>query len=224
MPIPILRRKKITLIAKRPKTEDFPPVDAGTFQGVCYSVIDLGTQHTTYEGQEGDKAQVLITWEIPELRIKINDQDLPRAISKRYTNSLGKKATLFQHLESWRGKAFTKDELNGFDVVDVLGANSLLAILNNTNKDGEVRARVSSVMHLPKGMPILKAENPLVSYSIDRDGIDGIPAGVPSWIQDIIKQSMEYRAIHSARSSAELAKAQANYATPPTDVDDDLPF
>ncbi len=201
----------MTLTAKRPKGEDFPPIEAGTYQGVCYSVIDLGTQHTTYEGTEKETAQILITWEIPAARIEIEGQDLPRAISKRYTNSLGKKATLFQHLESWRGKAFTEDELGGFQVDDVLGANCLVTIINDTNREGKLKAKVASVAHLVKGMAKLKPENLIVSYNMQTDGIDEIPPFVPNWVKDIIKESMEYKAIHKAQMSSELAAAQAAY-------------
>jgi len=37
-------------------------------------------------------------------------------ISKRYTMSLGEQSTLRKDLESWRGKKFTPEELQGFDL------------------------------------------------------------------------------------------------------------
>ena len=221
----------MTLTAKRPKNDDFPPIEGGTYQGVCYSVVDLGTQHTSFEGQEKDVAQVAITWEIPELRIDIDGKSMPRAISKIYTNSLGKKATLLQHLTSWRGKEFTEAELDGFEIDNVLQANCILTIINEPKKAGGMKAKVLSVAHLMKGMPSLKPENSVVSYNMARDSIDAIPASVPDWLKKIIEDSMEYRAIHNARNSKELAAAQAsaNYATPPDDTspeqpDDDIPF
>jgi hypothetical protein len=81
-----------------------------------YGIIDLGT-HTEDSPQFGRKTQhkMMIQWECPEYRIEIEKDgkklDLPRAISRRYTMSLGKKANLRKDLEAWRGKPFTDDEV-----------------------------------------------------------------------------------------------------------------
>lgn len=211
----------MTLTAKRPENDSFPPIPAGTYQAICYAVVDLGTQHSDFYGNDSPK--ILVMWEIPEERIEIEGKSLPRAISKRYTLSLSEKANLYKDLVSWRSKEFTEDELAGFDVKDILGANCILTVVNG-ERDGKKFANVSSVAHVMKGMDKKKPENPMVSFNIEEEGIDNIPAELPDWVKDLIKKSMEYKAIHHARNSSDLAaaQAQANYATPPDD--DDIPF
>jgi hypothetical protein len=185
-------------------------------------VIDLGTQHSNY--YDKDSPKILVMWELPDLRITIEGKDLPRAISKRYTLSLSKKAALYRDLISWRGKEFTEEEIEDFDVGTVARANCILTVVH-AQKDDEKYANVSSVAHLMKGMTKKEPENPVVTFNIQEDGIDNIPEGLPDWVKDLIKNSMEYKAIHHARNSAELAAAQASYTTPPSvDDGDDIPF
>ena len=52
------------------KGKEYPLIPEDTYHGVCYCVIDLGTQPNpvpTYD----DMRKVLIGWEIPSLRIEI---------------------------------------------------------------------------------------------------------------------------------------------------------
>ena len=62
----------------------FTPCPAGNHIGVCYSIIDLGTQHN--EKWNKDEHKICIMWELPLLRIQIEDNgttvDKPRAISR----------------------------------------------------------------------------------------------------------------------------------------------
>ncbi len=61
-------------------------------------------------------------------------------------------------LESWRGRKFTQQELQGFDVETIIGVPCLLNIIQE-DKGGETYANVASIMRLPKGLPALKARD-----------------------------------------------------------------
>ena len=63
----------------------------------------------------------IFMWELPGEEIEIEGEMKPRAISETYTNSLGEKANLRKMLENWRGRAFTQEEMDGFDLRNVLG-------------------------------------------------------------------------------------------------------
>src|SRR5688572_23018431 len=76
----------------------------------------------------------------------------PFLVRRRYTCSLHEKAALRGDLESWRGRAFTDQELQAFDLESLLGVNCLLNILHEC-RNGSTYANVSSIMRLPKGMP-----------------------------------------------------------------------
>lgn len=199
----------MSLVAKQP--ESIPPVPGGTYQGICYSLIDIGTQHSVLFNQ--DLRQVIITWEIPGVRIDIEKEgqmvSLPRAISRTYTNSLSEKANLYAHLISWRGAEFTREELDNFDLRKILGRNCLLTIVNKLNKKNKMVANVAAVAKLMKEMKVRKPENPIVSFDMDEDGITNIPANVPDWIKKMIQESVEYKAVMYAQNNPDLAAAQA---------------
>ena len=186
------------LTTKKPDSQDFPILSEGVKIAICFSLYDLGTQYN--EKWDKHTKQIMIVWEIPEERIIINNEDLPRAISQKYTNSLHEKAQLRKHLEAWRGKAFTAVELDGFDVKNVLGEACQLQIIH-TKKDDKTYANIAAIMALPKSMTPPKPENPLKYFSFE-DSKD-IPEDTPKWIAEIIKQSVEYKNLHGEQTEDE---------------------
>ncbi|MFH1563487.1 MAG: hypothetical protein ABIF11_08780 [Nitrospirota bacterium] len=181
----------MALTAKKPEGEDFEQISEGVKIAICFGLYDIGTQYD--EKWDKHSRKVIVVWEIPEERITIDDKDLPRAISQKYTLSLHEKALLRKHLEAWRGKAFTEAELDGFDLKNILGKACQLQIIHN-KKDNKTYANISAIMALPKGIQAPEAENPLKFFAFE-EGID-IPENTPKWIADLIKQSTEYKGIH----------------------------
>lgn len=172
----------------RPKST-ITPIEAGTYQAVCYGYVDLGTTFSELYQKKSHRCMIL--WEIPELTLEFSGKITPRTIFKRYSAGLGKKSDLFKHLTSWRGKEFTKEELEGFDMDDIIGANCLLQIIHKKSTEGDVYAVVDGIMHLPKTMPKLKPETPVVSYYIEKDG-SAIPETLPDFIKAEIRKSDEF--------------------------------
>lgn len=179
------------LIAKDPGGNGYVPVEEGVFQAVCYGIYDLGTQYS--EKWNKSAHRVLIVWEIPEQRIDIDRDDktvnLPRAISKEYTLSLHAKAGLKKDLESWRGRTFTKEELSGFDLANILKANCMIQVLHTT-KDDKTYANVVSIMPLMKGVEKKAPENPIVLFSLSDK--KPIPETTPPWIATKIQAAAEW--------------------------------
>ena len=172
--------------------QTFDPLKEGLHQGICYAVYDLGTEHS--ERFNKDIHKVIIIWELPDERIDIEkdgiEKNLPRAISKRYTLSLHEKATLRKDLETWRGRAFTNEELMGFDLTKLLGINCNLQVIH-THKDDRTYANISTVIPLTDGQEKKQPENPISYFSFE-DEME-IPNETPGWIQDIIKTSDEWK-------------------------------
>jgi hypothetical protein len=199
---------KMSLTAKQP--EKIPCIEGDTYQAVCYQVIDLGTQANTMFG--GFQKKVMIGWEIPELRIDVERDkvkvNLPRAISKTYTLSLGEKANLRADLVNWRGCEFTQEELDSFDLGKVVSKNCLLTVTNKNNTKGNRIAQVSGVAKLVKNMKAFEPENPILTFDMERDGIQNIPPSLPDWIKKLIMESVEYKGVMHAQNSPELAAAQ----------------
>lgn len=132
-----------TLIAKSNASE-FTPTPAGPHSAVCIDVVDRGLQMTQF----GAKHKIWIIWAIDEVE---ESTGKPFITLQSYTLSLHEKSKLGQHLASWRGKPFTEEEKQGFDVEKLLHVPCLLNIVHNVN-GGTTYANVDSIMPLPKSM------------------------------------------------------------------------
>lgn len=147
----------MAIIASASETQSFAPAPEGVHQAVCVDIEDLGLIKSPYlddKGNEKWQHKVKVYWQIGELR-----QDGKRfVLSKRYTLSLHEKASLRHDLEAWRGRAFSEQELKGFDVESVKDANCLLNVQHRQNADkSRTYANVVSIMPLVKGMPKMAA-------------------------------------------------------------------
>lgn len=138
----------MAIIAKASSGSDFIPAPAGTWAAVCVDVVDLGILEVTFGGKTKKQHKIRIVWQIDESM----PNNKPYTASKRYTLSLHEKAALRKDLESWRGRAFTNDELQGFDVETVLSVAALLNIIEERKPDGKTYSNIASIMRLPKAM------------------------------------------------------------------------
>jgi hypothetical protein len=170
---------------------DFYLIPEDSYQAVCSQIYDIGHQFSELYGKAAH--QCIIIWEIPDERNKFTkdniDYDYPRQMSNFYTVSLHEKARLRKDLESWRGKAFSPDELAGFDIHKLIGANCMLQIIHKS-KDNKTRAVIASVTKLPKSMTSKQPEGKTVVYSLE----DGQwPETTPDFIVKKIKESEEWK-------------------------------
>jgi hypothetical protein len=140
----------MSLIVKADK--EYPVHPAGLFQTVCVDVVDLGLVEVTYNGKTRTQKKLKLVWQSEEKR----DDGGPFLLSRRYTASLSEKASLRKDLESWRGRPFTREELDGFDVENLLGVNAFINVLH-ADRDGKTYANVASVAPIKKGMARMTA-------------------------------------------------------------------
>lgn len=178
-----------------PPTEgDFELPPAGTHLAVCYRVIDLGTQQGSYMGKPNEKHKVLVSWELPEEKMK---DGRPFTISQRYTWSMSDKAILRKHLEAWRGKAFTDADFgpSGFNIKNIIGVGCLLTI-THTDKEGKSYANISSIGKLMKGMqtPPLVNETAYLWLHPDHWSPE-VFHKLSGGLQETIMKSPEYRQV-----------------------------
>lgn len=183
----------IAITVKENQGGGYPPLEAGSYRAICYSIVVLGTTYN--EVFDNIQKKVMFTWELPDERITVDGEDKPRAISATYTMSLNEKANLRKTLESWRGKQFTSEELRGFDITKVLGAPCMISTTVGTNTLGKQFSKVSGVSRLPKGMEAPKdMENPKVIFDISNDDcpLEDMEK-LPAFVQERIRQSEEYK-------------------------------
>lgn len=185
---------------------DFKQVPPGTHPAYCYAVIDIGMQDSHY----GVKPQVILSFEFPMETVIVDGEEKPMIMSGFYTASISAKATLRGDLEAWRGRAFTAEELEGFELRAVIGKPCTLSVFHN--EDG--KARIKGISAAMKGMSLPAMHNKPLWFDLDEHGV-GSPQyeQVPDWIKEFIKR----RVIED--------EATPDPDTPAAhDFDDDIPF
>lgn len=186
----------MSIIAKDTGGGEFEAIPSGMHNAVGAKVYDLGQQPGFTAGTFAHKIAVL--WELAT-RYTTGDYAGQRMrVSKTYTLSLAEKANLRHDLESWRGRQFTEQELQGFDVEKVVGAPCTLNLIETVNpKTNKRYVKVSAVMPLMSGAERLVPETK--------------PDYVPEWIAKLL-----------------TAAQPAEVYTVPTDgagtSDDSIPF
>lgn len=134
------------VFARNPKQSPWEIPEEGVHRAVCCDVIDLGL----IDGFFGNAYKVDFRWQVEELTI----EGKPMLVTRRFTNSLHEKSNMRPFLEAWRGKKFTDDELEAFDLERLIGANCQLQIMYNIKGD-KTFANVTTIMPPVKGVPPL---------------------------------------------------------------------
>ncbi len=196
---------------------DFAPAPAGAHVARCYRIIDLGTQVKQWQGQERKVKQVLLSWELPDA--KIPDGKLagePFSISERFTANLSEKSKLRAVLEAWRGRQFTKEELDGFNLENILTKTCYLNIVHATN-NGKTYANIASIMPVPNGLKPQGQINESVLFSLDNFD-PAVFNTLSKGLQETIKKSPEYAKAVATKDRVELSSGDVE------ELNDDIPF
>lgn len=203
-----------------------PPV--GVHPALCIDVIDLGEVKTPFKdnlGRDKVQHQINIVWQL-----HVEDENgniLTRTdgkafrLSNFYNLSLNEQANLRKDLESWRGKAFTEEEVaEGFDVEKLIGVPCQINVVEQKGK-----AKVTAVMKASRRDPEIEVD-PDFTREKDRPGgrdvrspaADGATNGKAGAKSTAPKQSGDL--------NREVATTPAGGGgAPPFDSDDDdLPF
>lgn len=150
--------------------KDFEPVSAGTHFAVCTGVFDIGLQPGSV-AYPAPRRILQLRFEIPAERVQWEKDgqsfDKPAIIYERLTLSMGKKALLRAMVESWYGIGLTDEMAAKVDIEKFAGRCATLSIVHN--KSGEkTYANIGSIGPLPKGMPPVVPENPILIYHADK--------------------------------------------------------
>ena len=166
---------------------NFKSVPAGTHIAICNMVADLGIQPGSGMYPE-PKHQIYIRFEVPEERVSYErdgkKMEGPIVLGQKFTASMNEKANLRKQLENWRGKAFTDDEAENFDVASILGQACMLSVVETT-KGEKTYSNIKAISGLPKGMTRPTAENPLLIF--DNDHLDTF-SKLPPWLQEAVNK------------------------------------
>jgi len=210
---------------------NFEPVSAGTHFARCVRVVDLGDQKDEWQGQINIRSKIHLGFEVPGETATWKDKDGneqtgPKMIGQTLTCSLSEKAKLRHWLESWRGKAFTEEELSGFDVFNVLDKPCLISVLHHPKREGGVYGKIESVTKLPQGMQVIDRVSPIQAYSPEHPTYNKQETleGLPKWMKDAMAKAVE-DPITAQMEANEAAKAAAESEYMGEQFpDDDIPF
>ena len=198
----------MSLVAKASSSGNFKILEEGTHLGTCFAVIGVGLQETLWDPKE----KVYIGWEVPAVRVQFErngeEFDQPIVIWQDYTISLSSKANLRHILEGWRGRAFTKQELDGFELFNLISKPCLLTIVHNES-GGRTFANVQSICKVMKGQEVPPQEMDILKYS--QDAIEQWDQ-LPDWLQQKIRNQVEVESEIPEETDSEGA------------IDPDIPF
>lgn len=202
--------------------EDFEPIPEDMHHVVCVSVVDIGTQP---QGKSPfpSRRKVLIQWEFPELMVEYEKDGVKekntRVLGERYTLSLSSKANLRHDLDAWRGVPFTEDDLQGWDLKNVLGANGLMTVMHE-ERNGKVYANMKAITRLHKSMSKVEPFRPRLYFTINDVPKSATsvpwPSIMPEWMRSLVMQSAEYQ--------ERFGGYDPGNGEPPPPDDDDIPF
>ena len=202
---------------------DYELAPVGVYRAVCTRLLNLGIQETNY----GDKHQIHLAFEIDENM----DDGRPFLMMQNYTVSLNPKSRLRKDLEAWRGRAFTAEELGGFDLKTVLGKPLQISVVHS--EDGKY-ANIGAMMPLGRGQQALAASGDLLyinSLPEDNASFELLSERMKDRVQsglDRMKQSMPPMSVHpDPMPTAPVTKDNFQAPPPPPindDLDDEIPF
>jgi hypothetical protein len=197
------------LMPKEDKME-FEDAPQGTHLGVCYRVIDLGTQLSNFGKMQ---RKIMQSWELPEEKMT---DGRPFSIHKKYTLSSNEKATLRLHLEAWRGKAFTDEEFGTFDLGKLIGVPCLINILHKKEGD-KTFVNIGGIMKCPKGTVVPALVNETIYFSLNNFD-QAVYDKLSDNMKLAISKSPEYMQIKGPKPQNETVVEEHD------DLSDSIPF
>jgi hypothetical protein len=205
------------------------PVPAGMHVARCYSIVEIGTVTQEIKGTLKSLYKIQITWELPNIKKVFTPEkgEQPLVISEDYNLSMYGQSNLRKMIESWRGKGFTDDEANKFDVSTLIGVPCMVNIINKPSADGQkVYSDITGVMRMPK--EIVAPHQCNKSVILCYDNFDtALFESLPLFLKAKIMATPEYAAMINKAAGSVHGVTPMPPAPRPEDITepiDDLPF
>lgn len=214
----------MSMIAKENGGTSIPNLPDGVYTAISSMLIDLGVQRN--EKFDKDQRKFILIWNVMGETVKIGDLELPRTINKEYGFSLNEKSNLRKDLESWRGQAFTEEELRGFYLSNILNKGCQLQIINKES-NGKQYNNIAGIMALAKGMTVEQLPETIV-FDMEEPESWNYYHKVPGWIKEKIKKAINLVETGFDKYIVDYEKEHGEEEIPSydkvMDSNDDLPF
>lgn len=177
-------------------------VPKGNHLAICCGLIEMGTQHDTWKGEEKVMRKIRILWEVPKFRIKFQDKRTGREVEKPawvgqdYTLSFSDKAKLRPVVEA---HGIEIPEKGAVPLERMIGVGVQIKITHNESEDGSQWEHVDTVAGLLEGTPVPALEAEPLLYQILDDHGNVIEPGdrIPDFVKKKIQASDEYRGVRA---------------------------
>jgi hypothetical protein len=190
----------------------FRGLEPGIYNARCDLIADLGMQDT---GKYGLKHKVYIRFAVPDQTGEDKDGNkFQMSIGSKFTASLGKKANLRKVLEGWRGKPFTEEELEGFELTKLLNAPATIVVGTYLDREGKERPSLENVLKCKSEVDGLLRKP--VAYGPESTQAE--LAEAPEWLRDAIIAGK------GDAPDADDEEEQTQHAARQASEDDDIPF
>ena len=195
------------VITAKGSDSKFKPHPEGQYVGVCVDVVDLGEKIQDFPGTTAYLAQTCaIVFRTGERNEEISEYI---DIAREFTVSMGEKANLRKFLEQWRGKPYTKEDIEkGVPLHKLEGQPAMLSVSHRVSGKNRTYANITACVGVPKQM-----------------------AGAIGQYPDYIRADYwdEKRKAYADEASKFRGEASSNDGAPewgdePQHTDDDLPF
>jgi hypothetical protein len=204
--------------------KQFQIAPAGTHLARLYRIIDLGTQMREFEGKVNMSRKAKFFFELHGEDVYnkplLTADGKPLIQSREYTVSLNEKANLRRDLEAWRGKAFSEDELKGFDISNILGHFCMVNISHRQKGDmtyADLKG-VSAVPSIYKKQGLPEGINTTMIFNLDKFD-ETMFDSLSENIKETIRKSPEYRSIgEQSKTYQEASSGSVAH------MEDDVPF
>lgn len=194
-------------------------IPAGLAPAVCIGIYDCGDQPGF--GKNAHKTFPTIYLEFELVGTK-DDKGNPFIVSQNYFPNFGNNSRLKEHLEGWRAKKFTKEELNGFDIEKLLGVPCQLNIVHNETAGGGLYANIAAILPWAKGAAKIPAKRAKLKFFFNEK--QEPDADLPEYWLNKIKAAPQFETYMQTEEEAEGEYAGLD-STPQADAeDDDIPF
>jgi hypothetical protein len=186
----------MAITAKKGNSFERELIEAGNYVARCYKMVEIGTCDEEYQGIKKTAHKVRIGFELPtELKIfKPEDGEQPCVIDKEFSLSLHEKSTLRRYLQGWRGKAFTDEEAEAFDITKLLGVPCMLNVIHKPSaKDPtKIYQEIDTISPMPKGLVCPPQVNE--TFVFEFENFDESKFNVlPDFIKEKIVKTPEYK-------------------------------
>jgi hypothetical protein len=214
--------------SKNTSNKEYESPEDGRYDAVLYRFIDIGTQETTYKGETKHKRRVMLSFELPNTKMS---DGRPFTVHTFETYTSFELGNLAKHIKSIMDKDYTQEELDDFDVQQLIGQSCSVRIA--TNDKGY--QNITDISYSEKKYT---PENETVCFNM----VDGYSqtefSKISDRMQEKIRKSPEFQAIlasggktanpddssknHPKADEIPAPKSEADYGKNP--LDDEIPF